>query len=314
MKFSLRTFLVVVCVVGAVAGVMGKLLLEDPESFVTVWMLGMTVGPFVLAILTIAVVGVRVKKRGLVVWSIVLLLLPFTSFAMRALFLSSGNPVQLLTTWRLIEHRLPKQIDDFRIWQELNRRLGNNSLSREDVEEAIVTLTDHMKATRPAGWNQPLSWQNDFIKSVVQGKLISKEVWLNLCDAFFGTQPTVKPIAPVPAGQRGVQIRIEYGSPWASSSGIGVELMWDVKRVLLDGVPLKITNPNRFAQLWDAYCDGPLKPGDHELKIDMECAYVDNKLVSFGNAGSLKISQWPKGIKRWTTTVTAPVTVSGAGK
>src|SRR4051812_4455759 len=215
MKFSLKTFLIVVCVVGAVAGVMGKLLLEDPESFVTVWMLGMTVGPFVLAILTIAVVAVRIKKRGLVVWSIVLLLLPFTSFFMRALFLSSGNPVQLLTTRRLIEYRLPKQIEDYRPWQELDRRLKNKSLSREDVEDAIVALTEHMKATRPAGWNQPLSWQHNFVDAAVQGKLISKEEWINLCDAFFGTQPKVTPIAPIPAGLRSVHVHIEYGGPWA---------------------------------------------------------------------------------------------------
>src|SRR4051794_22523134 len=129
MKFSLRTFLIVVAVVGAVAGGMGKLLLEDPDSFVTVWMIGSTVGPFALAILTIAVVGVRIKCRALMVWSVVLLLLPFTSLAMRALFMPSGNPVQLLSTRRLIDNRLPKQIDDYRPWQELNRRLTNNSLS-----------------------------------------------------------------------------------------------------------------------------------------------------------------------------------------
>jgi hypothetical protein len=120
----------------------------------------------------------------------------------------------------------------------------------------------------------------------------------------------VKPIAPVPAGQRGIQVRVEYGSAWASNSGVGVELLWDVKQVFLDGVPLKITNPTRFVNYWDAYCDGPLKPGDHELKIDVECAYADNKLVSYGNAGNLKIGQWPKAIKRWSTTLRAPVTVS----
>src|SRR3954452_7564646 len=310
MKFSLRTFLIAVCVVGAVAGVMGKLLLENPEAFVAVWMIGTTVGPFVLAVMTIVTVGVRSRRKGLLAWAAVLLVLPFTGLVGRLVLMPSGNPVQLLSTQRLIQYRLPKQMDEPWVWQELKRRLGNNSLSREDVEDSIVALTDHMKATRPAGWNQPLSWQQGFIDSAVQGKLMSKETWLNLCEALFGAQPTVKPIGPVPAGQRGIQVRVEYGSPWASNSGIGVELLWDVKQVLLDGVPLKITNPNRFVNYWVAYCDGPLKPGDHELKIDVECAYADNKLVNFHNAGLLKINQWPKGIKRWSTTVTAPVTVS----
>src|SRR3954465_15645693 len=147
MKFSLRTFLIAVCVVGAVIGVMGKLLLENPEAFVAVWWIGSTIVPFVLAVVTILVVAVRSKRKGLAAWGLVLLLFPITSRIVNRVLLPTGNPVQLLSTRRLIQYRLPKQIDEPWVWHELNRRLANNSLSREDVEDSIVTLTDHMKTT-----------------------------------------------------------------------------------------------------------------------------------------------------------------------
>src|SRR5690242_3765374 len=133
MKFSLKTFLVVVCVVGAVSGVMGKLLLDDPKMFVAVWRLASTVLPFVLAVGTIILVGMRSKRRGLTIWGLVLLLAPLSLVVVERLVLPSGDPLQLMTTRRLIEKQLPKDIEAPWTWQELKRRLKANKLSREDV-------------------------------------------------------------------------------------------------------------------------------------------------------------------------------------
>jgi hypothetical protein len=50
---------------------------------------------------------------------------------------------------------------------------------------------------------------------------------------------------------------------------------------------------------------------DHEVTIEVDCAYVDQS-VAGGNPSQIPKSQWLKAKKRWTTTVMAPVKVSGA--
>jgi hypothetical protein len=311
MKFSLRTFLVVLCVGGAAVGIMGKLLLEDPQMFLAVLMVGTTVGPFLLATGTIIAIGVRSRRRKLALWGVVLTLLPVLAILWRLVFVSTGNPVQLLTTRRIIVHQLPKEIDLPWVWRELKRRLDNGRLTRDDVNDAIRALTTHMKATRPTGWNQPLSWQRDFLGAAVSGKLVSDDVLLELCDAFFGPQPNVKPLPPILVGQTGFQLAIEYGNPWAFNSGIGTDLLWDVKQVTVDGAVMKVPRPNRFAQHWDGFCEGSLAPGDHEVKIEVECAYVDQQSgQTINQAAKIPPSQWPKAKKRWTTTVTVPLKVN----
>jgi hypothetical protein len=225
----------------------------------------------------------------------------------------NGNPSQLLTTRRLIEQRLPQRIDDFMVWQELERRQANGGLTADDVNDVFEALTLHLKTNQPAGRNQPLSWQRGFIGKAVSGKLVSDETVMKLCDAFFGPQPIVKPIAPVVEGQPGVQVELEYGNPWVSNSGLGVELLWDVKKVELDGKLIKPTQVTRFVNYWHGYCNGPLPAGDHELKFEVECAYAD-EIAAKGMYGSVnnRPSQWPKAKKSWTTTVTAPVKVEAA--
>src|SRR5215831_12458009 len=56
-KFNLKFLLIAVCVVGAVLGLMGRLYVETPETFLQILEAFGTVGPFLLAIGTILVVG-----------------------------------------------------------------------------------------------------------------------------------------------------------------------------------------------------------------------------------------------------------------
>src|SRR4051794_4553090 len=119
MKFSLKTFLFGMCGVGALVGIMGRLLLEQPEMFQAVLIFGSTVVPFALAVGTIIFLGLRGERRGkLVAWGCFLLLMPISVLLFRSLFMPSGNPVQLLSTRRLIERRLPRQIEEPWVWQE----------------------------------------------------------------------------------------------------------------------------------------------------------------------------------------------------
>jgi hypothetical protein len=312
MNFSLKTFLIVLCVGGAFVGIMGKLLLDNPETFLAALWIEATILPFLLATGTIIVLGWRMKRRRLAIWGIALLLVPLVVFLGQIVFLPTGNARQLLTTRRLIERRLPQEIDQPWTWQELKRRFDRGRLTEDDVNGAIEALVTHTKAAQPGGWNQPLTWQRDFLAAVIGAKLVSDDVLFGLCDAFFGPQPKVRPLPNVIAGQGGFQLDVDYGTPWSTNSGLATDLLWNVKQVRLDGAPLKISRANRAPGRWFGYCDGQLAAGEHELQVDVECAYVDDTLIARGNQYNIPTSQWPKAKKRWTTTVTVPVKVSDA--
>jgi hypothetical protein len=311
MKFSLKTFLIVLCVGGAFVGLMGNLLLESPEAFLRVLFFCATVVPFVLAVGTVIALGLRLKKRKVVAWGILLLLVPPLTYGAMAVLMPRGNALALLTTRRLIERRLPKQVNEPWVWNELVVRLRAGNLSREQVDAAITELADYMKRTQPKGWDRPLSWQRDFLSSAIAAKLVSKEVLLDLCDAFFGAKPQVKPnVPPVSSGEQGFQLAIEYGNVWAQHSGLGVVLLWNVNDVRVDGKPVRLEQVNEFGEDWNANVRGKLSPGDHDVQIDVECAYVD-ALTGVTNDSKLPVKQWPKAEKRWKTTVTTPVKVVG---
>ena len=308
MKFSLKTFLITTCVVGAVFGVMGRLLLEQPEVFQRVLMLGATVGPFLLAVGTIIWLGCQVpRRRKLVAWGCCLLLTPLVVFGAMALLWPSGNPLKILTTRRLIEQRLPGQIEAPWVWRELADRVNKGKLSREQVSDAINVLVSHMTTTQPKGWNQPLSWQKDFLLTAGQAKLVSDEVLLKLCDAFFGSQPVVDPIPPVMAGSQGMSLEVKYGNPWTNNSGLGVELLWDVKQVSLDGTPINLKQSSRHSQNWSLVFTDPLTAGDHEFQFEIECAYVDESKLGGMSGSQIPLSRWPRAKKRWTTIIKVPV-------
>jgi hypothetical protein len=265
--------------------------------------------PFVVAVGTVIALGLRLKKRKVVAWGVVLMLVPPLTYGAMAVFMPRGNAVALLTTRRLIERRLPKQVDEPWVWNELVARLTAGRLSGEQVDAAITELADYMKRTQPKGWDRPLSWQRDFLSSAVSAKLVSREVHLELCDAFFGTRPQVKPIGTV-IPRAHVRLAVEYGSVWTQNSGLGVVLLWNVNQVLVDGKPVKLEQENLFGTDWSAYMRANFGPGDHELQFEIECAYVD-ALSGVTNNSKLPAKQWPKAIKQWKTTVKAPMNVAG---
>jgi len=216
------------------------------------------------------------------------------------------NPLQLLSTQRLIRNRLPKQIDEPWVWNELANRINRQGLTQGDVDEALRQLIAYMKQSHPAGWDQPLAWQHDFVRSAVQAKLVSNDVFLDLCDTFFGVKPKAQLLAPVREGKSRVHLSIEYGSHWSNQSGLGVDLNWYVKRVLLDGVPIAEQQSNVSLYNWSAWFDGPFKAGEHELTFEIECGYFTQGRLPAPNAPA---AQWPPARKRWTTTVVIPLKV-----
>ena len=157
------------------------------------------------------------------------------------------------------------------MWTELANRLSKQALSKQETEDAIQELIAYMKKTRPAGWDQPLSWQKDFVRAAVQAKMISGKVFLDLCDAFYGPKPVAQPLPPIRQGKSSFQLIIRYGNPWSHESGLGVGLLWDVQQVQMDGRPLSFRQTNVLGDQWLGLCDGNFEVGDHEITVEIEC-------------------------------------------
>jgi len=260
--------------------------------------------------------GPKSRRWGLIVWGALLLAMPILGIGtviLASIFMgpSTTGPggLRSLSTQQLVQQRLPKQIDEPWVWRELDVRLKAGSLSQQDVDAAIQKLTSHMTTTRPQGWDSPLHWQDDFIKSAGQADLISEPVLFALCDAFFGPKAVIQPPARLRAGKAGFSIEIEHGSWWGGPSGLGLQLVWQVNRVLLDDKPLDVRVNHKGGGNWSGYHDGSLDAGDHRLTVEVESAYIDEgKLIGL-NPDNLSKGLWPKARKRWTQTVSAPFKV-----
>ena len=255
--------------------------------------------------------GGRSRRWGLVVWGVLLLVMPVVGMGILFAayhFMGPSPGLGMLSTQQLIREQLPKQVDEPWVWRELEARLKAGSLSPQDVDDAIERLTLHMTATRPQGWDNPLSWQTGFITSAGQAGLISDEVLIALCDAFHGPEPVVR--SPrLREGKGGFNVEVEYGNRWGSSSGLGVRLVWQVNRVLLDGEPFHVRQTSKSDRDWSGYHDGGLDAGDYRLTVEVESAYIDESKLIGLNAHDLSKALWPAAKKRWTQTVSAPLEV-----
>jgi hypothetical protein len=301
--------LVALCALGATLGILGRLLLESPEVFLAVVRIASLAAPFLLAVGTVIWLGIRGKRWGLAWWGVTLVLIPVIFHVALLLLLPSGDPLRLLSTRRLIANRLPSEADAPWVWRELERRLASGRLTAEQVDDAVEELIAYMERTKPNGWNQPLAWQRGFLTAAIQTKSISNEVLLELCDAFYGPQPRVQPLPALPEGGSGFQLDIGYGSPWSDDSNLNVELLWNVKKVSLDGEQMGVRNVREFGERWSGNCQGALPAGDHLVSIEFDCAYVDANKLSGLNAAELPTAKWPTPRKRWSTTVTVPLRV-----
>lgn len=264
-----------------------------------------------------AVLYARVQYRrwGLVTWGGLLLLTPvlgLTGLFVAQFFLFRGTSptgLRALSTREIIQQELPKQIDQPTVWRELEFRLNAGKLSQKEVDDAVKRLTSHMKAKKPQGWGQPMHWQDDFLKPANQAGKISDPVLFALCDAFYGPRPVIEPLPRIREGQQGLQIDVNHGSTWSHSLGLGIELLWEVTEVKLDGKPLEFRRQHKHGERWGGYHDDALEAGDHEVSVDVVCAYVDKDKLLGLSPHNLPAKRWPKARKQWKVTVSAPLKV-----
>ncbi|MGD0899680.1 MAG: serine/threonine-protein kinase, partial [Thermoguttaceae bacterium] len=248
---------------------------------------------------------------------IVLLLAVGIGLTITAHRFRDGGPsdLRMKSTRQLLQKYLPEQVEQPWAWNELQARLKAGSLSQDDVDDAVKVLIAHMTATRPQGWDQPLNWPNQFLGAATKGGMISPPVLLDLCDALCGPKPVIR-LPRWREGKDGLPITIVYGSAWNTHNQdcLGVELLWQVERVSLDGKPIEVRDNHTFGENWSGTCPGTLKAGDHQVVADVQCAYVDeDKLIGL-NGGDLPADRWPEARKRWKQSVSATLKVYTAGE
>jgi len=259
------------------------------------------------------------RHWGLVIWAAMLLLMPvgggLTIFVAQALYGSSPGGLGFLSNQDLIDNRLPSQLEAPWVWRELNNRLTAGNLSNKEVDRAINKLVAHMKAKRPQGWNQPLHWSGDeFIEPAIRVGAVSDKVLFDLCDAFHGTKPTIRPLKRLREGPTNFGINVEYGSTWGSHSNFGVALAWEISQILLDGKPIQVRQNHKHSENWSGHYQGNLAAGEHELTVEIEAAYIDQSKLIGLDIDRLPRKNWPKARKQWKTSVSAPLTVNPQGK
>ncbi len=310
-RFSLRAMIIGLTVTGCVIGLLGKLMLSNFQIFAAVVSIAAVIVPFVLAIATLVRIGKRTKNRGLTIWAAILFLAPIVGIGSVGLLQVVSDPSNTgkgaVSNRRLIEGQLAKSPDDWQVWRELEHRVVTGKLNKEEGGQVAAVLSKYMKSKRPTGaWGKPLNHAEDFFGAARQRDLIPEPQLLKLCDAYFGTEPKLKPIN---AKSNVKRVEIEFGSRWDNEMhhGLGVRHVWDVTRILVDGQPVELEptsshSGNRmFCRLKDA-----LPLDGKELMAEVEVAYIDSsKLI--GLHGDIPVARWPKAIKRWQQTVTIPL-------
>ena len=324
LRFSLRTMLITLVGFGVFAGVTGRLFLRHPQIFYVVWGTSTTVVPYVLALATLGYLCTKVENRSaLVLWTIFLALVPIIGLVSIPLFTYlqrqsavaaaaariSPNQLRNLSTPQLIGKQLPNQIEEPWVWQELERRTGAGQISGDQADEITMIFAEHMKKTKPNGWDQPLHWQRQFLEAANKRNLISNASQIVFHDAFYGA--LTGRVNRIRESARRLNFRMQNGSQWASHSSLAFEYLWAIKLVAIDDqvVEYKISSSNASDK--SGYYEGPIPPGDHELKVVVDCAYVARKKMVGLDRYRLKQENWPKPVKAWQETMVIPFVVYG---
>lgn len=313
MRFSLKFMLIAVCVLGAYAGIMARLFYENPQQFFLALDISYTVGPFLLAIGTILWLVIWPKqllprmRRRLVEWAVLLLLIPIAGWLALNYFFPTRDPLHYLTNYRLIHDRLKGRENQPWVWNELANRINRQALSKAEVEECMSDLIAYIKLSKPGGWDQALTWQQPYLAAATQANLISDELLYDFCDVFYGPNPTLKVLR---VERNETLLNVEHGGQWPlAQSGVDIDLIWSVTKLMIDGMPVKVINGNgMFDWLWQADLATKLDPGEHEVSVEVECAYIDHKKKP-GTLTKFSPDKWPPTLKRWTTSASAKFTV-----
>lgn len=201
-------------------------------------------------------------------------------------------------------------IEDPGTWSELEARLVAGKLSQPEVETAIDTLINYMVSARPEGWRGSLYDQEDFIRFADASGFISDEQMLRLCEAYYGDNVEIQSFRRTRVGSSPFEFAID--SVWFTDIPVSMKLFNSIKAVRLDGEAVPFTRLKRYRLSPAARLNKALTPGEHELEVEVESAYITSKhAIGIANYAGLSSDDWPPAIRRWTRKATRKFYIYG---
>jgi hypothetical protein len=209
-------------------------------------------------------------------------------------------------------------------WQELERRLGAGSLTTSDVDAAVNVIVADLNAKRAAGrQQQPLHWLDGFLKLSIQRGDVGKPVLQSLCQAYYGSSPSIKSRKQARQGQP-FDIEIDRDGPWNLP---GMQGVWCLRQVTAeDGSVLSMTSgynenapmanhPDQFSGSNNtgntrAKLTHKLAPGEHELAFTFDMGTIPENSMMRGLDGRPGTAdKWPTPISSWQATLKQKITI-----
>ena len=262
-----------------------------------------------------------------------LLVLPAVLITAALMTKASGVSTARRATNRQLIASLSKTANQPWDWQELERRHGRGELSPAEVAQAvdqlIASLTGPGAGAGPSSVRGPLPWSRQFLQRAVASGDVTKEQYLRLARAYYGTQPAVS-YSPLVREGAPLVLKLEYGGAWNLPDAQFVKAVRAIKSP--DGSELPAValhdhpaatgrvppNPDFLSAtgVWpvEVKVTHGLPPGEHTLTVVVDAAVL--KEGSVPRAVQDKPGQaaaWPKGLARWTAEVPVKVTVVPPG-
>ena len=104
---------------------------------------------------------------------------------------------------------------------------------------------------------------------------------------------------------------VDNGESCGPAQGIDVDLLHYVNGAMLNGRPIKFeSRPNYQSGPWKVNFALDLPPGEHELVLDVEMAFVERSLLMPLPKLTLTPAKWPQTLKRWKSSITLPIEIA----
>lgn len=309
-QFSLRNMWIGLLVVGSYVGIMGRLFLYSPNLFYSIWGLTVTVVPFLLAIISLIYVSRNLPSSHKIrLWAVALALTPFLGLLCMPLFrtlqatigtepsLASVSPGDYATiaTDKLVSKYLPPRVQEPWVWDELEKRLAADDMTREQVAQAIDTWIVELEQSQ----FRHISWQRRFLVAARKADLIEGTQLIELHRAFL-EKPEIETER---LRESNKQVEFDVDIQHIRADELPYDIVWDVTNVEVDGVKMQYKIKHRSQHGFAGTIAKDLTAGKHKLAVQLKLAFVDRDRLVGLNFQSLDSTSWPKTVKVWEETI-----------
>lgn len=220
------------------------------------------------------------------------------------------NPSQLatLSTDDLIQHQLPAMIDKPWAWQVLEQRQQQGQLTPAQTTRAVEVMAREMAALKPAGWDGPLHWCDQFLAQAMASGGVDQPAAVAFYRAYHGPAAVIQNLPRLQPDADRFDLGLEYGSDW-NTGQLPHELAWRVKTVTVAGKPLAFDFRYHGGNTSDGHVEGTFPSGSHPLVVEIECLLYDKAQFPNVDMSQIPIENWPGGLERWTIQTVAPLEV-----